>query len=147
QTTTGSVADALRNVPSVDVDMSGNVTIRGDQNVQILVDGQPSSLFKGAGAGQALLSLPADQYERVEVMTNPSAAYSPNGSGGVINLITKKTRKAGRSGSLRAAQGTAGRWSTGLTYAYKGDRVSATLAAGYRYDPQTSVDTDHRTLL
>jgi outer membrane receptor protein involved in Fe transport len=147
QATTGSVADALRNVPSVDVDLNGNVSIRGDGNVRILVDGQPSSQFKGPGAGQALLSIPASQFERVEVMTNPSAAYSPEGSGGVINLITRKTRKAGTSGSIRAAQGTRGRWSVGANAAYKGDRLTATVATGYRYDPQRSVDDDRRVTL
>ncbi len=140
----GSIADALRNVPSVDVDLNGNVSIRGDAHVQILVDGQPSGLFKGAGAGQVLTTLPADQYERVEVLTNPSAANSPEGSGGVINLITKKTRKGGLSGAVRAAQGTRGRWSAGLSAAYKADKFSATLAAGYRYDPQRSVDDSRR---
>ena len=90
-----------------------------------LVDGKPSGMFKGVGFGQVLLSIPADQYERVEVMTNPSAAYSPEGSGGIINLITKKTRKAGASGSIRANQGTRGRWSASANAAYKGDKLSA----------------------
>ena len=89
QATTGSLADALRNVPSVDVDPEGNVSLRGDANVTILVDGRPSGILTGPGRGQALIQLPASQYARIEVMTNPSAAYSPEGSGGVINLITK----------------------------------------------------------
>jgi outer membrane receptor protein involved in Fe transport len=147
QTTTGSIADALRNLPSVDVDLNGVVSIRGDANIQILVDGQPSSQFKGPGAGQALLSMPAGQYERVEIMTSPSAAYSPEGSGGIINLISKKTRKAGTSGSVHAAQGTRGRWSMGATAAYKTDRLTASIDAGYRYDPQHSTDTDKRQTL
>ena len=144
QATTGSIADALRNVPSVDVDLNGNVSIRGDGNVQILVDGQPSSQFKGPGVGQALTSIPADQYERVEVMTNPSAAYSREGSGGIINLITKKTRKSGTSGSIRASQGTRGRWSVGANASYKSERMTAAINIGYRDDPQRSVDNDRR---
>jgi outer membrane receptor protein involved in Fe transport len=72
-TTTGSISDALRNIPSVEVDLQGNVSLRGDSNVTIMIDGKPSSLFKGPGAAQALQALPADQIERVEVITNPSA--------------------------------------------------------------------------
>src|SRR5258706_9683059 len=87
QAATGSIADALRNVPSVDVDLQGNLSLRGDSNVTILVDGKPSPAFEGAGRADALQQLPADQIERVEVITNPSAALNPEGSGGGINLI------------------------------------------------------------
>ena len=69
QATTGSLADALRNVPSVDVDPEGNVSLRGDANVTILVDGRPSGILTGPGRGQALIQLPASQYARIEVMT------------------------------------------------------------------------------
>src|SRR5438270_412132 len=85
QTSTGTVADALRNVPSVEVDVQGNVSLRGDPNVTILVDGKPSSLFSGPSRGQVLQQLPANAFDRVEVMTNPSAAYRPDGSAGIIN--------------------------------------------------------------
>src|SRR5579864_6374038 len=84
-TTTGSISDALRNIPSVEVDPQGNVSLRGDSNVTILLDGKPSGQFRGAAAGQALQSLPADSIERVEVITNPSAEFSPEGSAGIIN--------------------------------------------------------------
>jgi outer membrane receptor protein involved in Fe transport len=144
---TGTLADVLRNIPSLSVDLNGTVSIRGDADVQILVDGKPSGLFKGVGAGQILQSIPADQYERVEVMTNPSAAYSPEGTGGIINLITKKTRKPGASGSMRATAGTRGRWGASATGAYKGDKLSAQIAGGYRYDPQHATDTDKLTTL
>src|SRR5690606_8920892 len=89
QAATGTLAEALRNVPSVDVDPQGNVSLRGDSNVTILVDGRPSAILSGPNRADAVLQLPADRYARIEVMTNPSAAYSPEGSGGVINLITK----------------------------------------------------------
>ena len=75
QATTGSIGDALRNVPSVQVDVQGNVSLRGDANVTILIDGKPSSLFQGENAGQALQQLPADRIARVEVVTNPSAEF------------------------------------------------------------------------
>src|SRR5689334_11179444 len=71
QATTGSIGDALRNIPSVDVDVQGNVSLRGDPNVTIMIDGKPSGLFRGEARGQALQNLPANQFERVEVITNP----------------------------------------------------------------------------
>jgi outer membrane receptor protein involved in Fe transport len=101
QAQSGSIADALRNLPSVDVDVQGAVSLRGDPNVTIMIDGKPSSLFKGIARGQVLQSLPANGFERVEVMTNPSAAYRPDGSAGIINLISKKTRQPGKGGSVR----------------------------------------------
>lgn len=138
QATTGSLADALRNVPSVDVDPEGNVSLRGDSNVTILVDGRPSGILTGPGRGQALIQLPASQYARIEVMTNPSAAYSPEGSGGVINLITKPTApKPGTqsTGSLRVNVGDNGRWNAGLSGSYQKDRLTLSGDASYRSDP------------
>ncbi|GLK49089.1 TonB-dependent receptor [Brevundimonas intermedia] len=138
QATTGSLADALRNVPSVDVDPEGNVSLRGDSNVTILVDGRPSGILTGPGRGQALIQLPASQYARIEVMTNPSAAYSPEGSGGVINLITKPTApKPGTqtTGSVRVNIGDNGRWNAGLSGSWQKDRLTLSGDASYRSDP------------
>lgn len=138
QATTGSLADALRNVPSVDVDPEGNVSLRGDSNVTILVDGRPSGILSGQGRGQALIQLPASQYARIEVMTNPSAAYSPEGSGGVINLITKPTApKPGTqtTGSLRTNIGDNGRWNTGVSGSWQKDRLTLSGDLSYRADP------------
>jgi outer membrane receptor protein involved in Fe transport len=101
QAQSGALADVLRTIPSVDVDLQGNVSLRGDQNVTIMVDGKPSGLFRGAARASAIQGLPADRYERVEVITNPSAADSPEGGAGIINLITKQARKAGGSGSAK----------------------------------------------
>jgi outer membrane receptor protein involved in Fe transport len=119
QATAGSISDALRNVPSLEVDVNGNVSLRGDPNVTIMIDGKPSGRFKGENKGQALQSLPASQIERVEVITNPSAAFNPEGSAGVINLITKKTAKPGLGGSVRANVGSAGRQNGGLIISRK----------------------------
>ena len=140
QATTGSLADALRNVPSVDVDPEGNVSLRGDANVTILVDGRPSGILTGAGRGQALIQLPADQYARIEVMTNPSAAYSPEGSGGVINLITKPTAPrpgVQTTGSIRVNVGDNGRWNAGVSGSYQKDRLTLSGDLSYRADPNS----------
>lgn len=140
QATTGSLADALRNVPSVDVDPQGNVSLRGDSGVTILVDGRPSGILSGEGRAQALLQLPADRYARIEVMTNPSAAYSPEGSGGVINLITKPTApRAGTqtTGSIRANVGDNGRWNAGASGSWQKDKLTLSGDLSYRSDPGT----------
>ena len=109
QQSTGSLADVLRDVPSVQVDMDGNVSMRGDPSVTILVDGKPSALFSGPGRAQALQSISPNQYERVEVMTNPPAGVTAEGTGGVINLISKAPPKGGAaptaSGTAKATVG------------------------------------------
>ncbi len=110
QAANGSLADALRNVPSVDVDPRGTLSVRGDSNVTILVDGQPSALFQGQNAADVLKQLPADQFERVEVITNPSAAYKPDGTGGIINLISKKSHTIKPTGTIKASVDPAGRY-------------------------------------
>ncbi len=146
-TTTGSVSDALRNIPSVEVDPQGNVSLRGDSNVTILLDGKPSGQFKGASAGQALQALPADSIERVEVITNPSAEFSPEGTAGIINLISKKTRKAGATGSMRVSLGNHGRKQAGITAAYNSEKLALSADANGRYDPQSAGGLDTRQIL
>lgn len=133
---TGSIADALRNIPSVEVDVQGNVSLRGDANVTILIDGKPSGQFNGDGKADALQSLPADQIDRVEVMTNPSAAFRPDGSAGIINLITKKTQKPGVNGSVRANVGSDGRYNLGASATRRAGKLTLSGDAGYRYDNQ-----------
>lgn len=137
QATTGSLADALRNVPSVDVDPQGNVSLRGNSSVTILVDGRPSGIMSGEGRAQAILQLPADQYARIEVMTNPSAAYSPEGGGGVINLITKPSAPrpgVQTTGSVRANVGDNGRWNAGISGSRQEGKLTLSGDLSYRYD-------------
>ena len=141
---TGSIADALRSVPQVEVDVQGNVSLRGDSNVTILVDGKPSSLFQGDNKAQALQSLPADQIERVEVMTNPSAEFRADGSAGVINLISKKARGVGASGSLRFTAGDGDRVTAGASGGYNSAKLNLTGDLGFRQDSQKSRATDDR---
>lgn len=136
QTQSGSVADALRNVPSVQVDVQGNVSLRGDPNVVILIDGKPATQFQGDDRGQALQSFPASQLDRVEVITNPSAEFGANGSGGVINLVTKKAKGVGLTGGLRLSAGDDGRMVAGGNLGFNGDRVSLTADATFRADSQ-----------
>jgi outer membrane receptor protein involved in Fe transport len=147
QTSTGSLADALKNVPSLEVDVQGNVSLRGDSSVEILVDGKPSGLFRGEGRADALQQLGADQIERVEVITNPSAAYRPDGSGGVINLITKKGRGAGGSGSVRGNLSDNGRYNLGASGAYNSNKLTVTGDAGVRHNKSKFTSVDQRSRL
>jgi hypothetical protein len=142
QATNGSVADALRNLPSVEVDLQGNLSIRGDQNVTILVDGKPSPAFEGNNRAAALQRLPADQIERVEVITNPSADQNPEGSAGVINLITKKSRGGGLTGSAYVSDGSGGLKRGGLNLSFNTPKLAVTvvLSGNYQRNKQHYVD-------
>lgn len=143
QATTGSIADALRNVPSVEVDLEGNVSLRGDPNVTILIDGKPSGMFEGEGRGDALQQMSADQIDRVEVMTNPSAAYRPDGSGGIINLVTKTSRRAGASGSVRFSAGNEGRFNGGVGANWNAGKLGLSGDFGFRREHmQGGVEVD-----
>jgi outer membrane receptor protein involved in Fe transport len=140
----GTVADALRNIPSVEVDLQGNVSLRGDPSVTILIDGKPSGLFQGEGRGQALQQMSADRIDRVEVSTNPSAEFRGDGTGGVINLITKKAKGAGRTSGLRLTAGDGGRGGVSGNIGYNGGKLSASGDLGYRRDTADQVDYEHR---
>lgn len=97
----GTAADILRNVPSVNVDLDGNLSVRGKENVTLLVDGKPSAMF-GNDAATALATIPASSIESVEVITNPSSKYEAQGMNGIVNIILKKDRKPGYNGMLNA---------------------------------------------
>jgi outer membrane receptor protein involved in Fe transport len=146
QATTGSIGDALRNVPGLDVDVQGNLSLRG-QTVTILVDGKPSGIFRGDNAGQVLQSMGADQYERVEVITNPSAEFRPDGAGGIINLVSKKNRKPGYSSSVKVNVGSEARYNASVTGGYNADKLSVTANAAIRRDPQKFRFTRTRTTI
>jgi outer membrane receptor protein involved in Fe transport len=141
---TGSIADALRNIPSVEVDVQGNVSLRGDPNVTIMIDGKPSTMFNGDGKADALQQMSADQIDRVEVMTNPSAAYRPDGTAGIINLITKKTRKQGATGSFKLNVSPNDRYNTGVSGNLVRGKLTLSGDAGYRYDRQKFSSMDER---
>ncbi|MDB5476238.1 MAG: hypothetical protein JWP49_1749 [Phenylobacterium sp.] len=145
QATSGSAADVLSKLPSVTVDPDGNLALRGDGNVTVLVDGKPSAQFSGPTRGLSLLQFPADQIDRIEVLTNPPAQYKAEGSGGVINIVTRKSAKAGVSGGAQASAGEYGRYVLGLNGAYNAGRLKASGAVGLRHDIRERRITDSRT--
>ncbi|MCI5081976.1 MAG: TonB-dependent receptor [Saprospiraceae bacterium] len=99
-----TAADILDNVPSISVDVEGNVSLRGSQNVRILINGKPSGLV-GVGDIEALRRMQGDIIERIELITNPSARYEAEGEAGIINIILKKDQEKGLNGSISANTG------------------------------------------
>ena len=103
-TSGGTVSDALGNVPSVTVDIDGAISLRGNENVRILINGKPSSIA-GFGDQDVFQQLPADAIESVEVITSPSARYDAEGTAGIINIILKREKTLGFNGSFRGTIG------------------------------------------
>jgi outer membrane receptor for ferrienterochelin and colicin len=145
QATTGSAADVLNNLPSVQVDADGGLSLRGDTAVTILVDGRPSAQLSGPAAGLGLLQFPASEIETIEVMTNPPPQYRVDGSGGVINIMTKKSRAAGLSGTAQLSVGDKRRFVSGLNVDYKAGPLSLSGGLSLRQDDKQRRITDRRT--
>ena len=95
----GTVSDVLDNVPSVSVDVEGNVALRGNDDVRILINGKPSGLV-GLNSTEALRQLPAEAIERVEVITSPSARYDAEGTAGILNIILRRSKLQGLNGAI-----------------------------------------------
>ena len=100
----GNVSDVLANIPSIDVDFEGNISLRGNSNVRILINGKPSGLV-GLSGPQGLRSLPSESIEKVEVVTSPSARYSAEGTAGILNIILKKQNLLGFNGNFNVNLG------------------------------------------
>ena len=133
--TGASALEVLNNVPSVNVSIEGDVTLRGSGGVQILINGKPSVLADEAGG--ALGTITADMLESIEVITNPSAKYEAEGSSGIINLILKKNEKTGLNGSVTVNTGIPGRHSVGLSLNKRTDNFNlfTQMGIGYKETP------------
>jgi len=126
----GSVSDVLDNVPSVSVDTEGNVSLRGSDNIRILIDGRPSQAINMA---EALRQLPADAIDKVEVITNPSARYDAEGGSGIINIILKKGKNQGFNGTFIASTGLPETYGLSANVNYKTEKLNYFTTAGYNY--------------
>ena len=142
--TTGSAADILNTLPSVEVDADGALTLRGDSSVTVLVDGKPSAQLSGPAAGLGLLQFPASDIDKVEVMTTPPAQYKVDGSGGVINIITKKSRSAGLAGTAQLSLGDMRRFVSAVNLSYGAGPLTLSGGIGLRQEYKQRTVTDHR---
>lgn len=136
-TNVGSDATELLNdVPSVDVDADGNISLRGSGNVRILINGKPSGLL-GISGSDALRQLQASMIERIEVITNPSARYDAEGQAGIINIILKKDKRLGINGTITAQTGYPHNHNAGLNLNYKRNwyNIFTSYNARYRKAP------------
>lgn len=131
----GSALDLLENIPSLETDFDGNVSLRGSDNVRVLINGRPSALL--SGGTDALASIPSSNIERVEVITNPSARYDAQGDAGVINIVLKRNRLTGLNGSVSARTGIPDdhRISTNLNSMTNNANWFANLGLRYRDRP------------
>lgn len=127
-----AASDVLDNIPSVEVDNDGNVSLRGNSSVEVWINGKSSGLTSDNRA-QILQQLPAESIEKIEVIDNPSAKFSAEGSAGIINIVLKKNRKAGYYGSLQAGGGTRGGANTSFNINYNSSKLDAYANIGYRH--------------
>ena len=131
----GTISDVLDNVPSVTVDAEGNVALRGNENVKILIDGKPSGLA-GINIADALKLLPAESVEKVEVITNPSARYDAEGGGGIINIVLRKGKANGVNGSVMVNAGDPETYGASVNLNKKSDDYN--LFSNFGYNNRTS---------
>jgi len=126
--TGGNAVDVLENTPSIQVDIEGNVSLRGSSNFTVLIDGRPSVL----GGSDALRQIPASALENIEVITNPSAKYEPDGTAGIINLVMKKNAMNGLNGIVNASVGTGDKYRGDFTLNYRTEKVNFFVGADWR---------------
>lgn len=131
--TSGTASEILDNIPSVTVDVEGNVSLRGSQGVRILVDGKPSGLV-GVRGSDGLRSLPANLIERVEVITNPSARYEAEGMTGIINIVLKKDRRKGVNGSFDLTTGWPHRHGAAVNLNFRRKKFNFFTNYGFRWN-------------
>lgn len=127
----GSVTDVLDNVPSVTVDVEGNISLRGNESVRILINGKPSAL--SGLSPQALQQLPAESIERVEVITNPSARYDAEGTAGILNIILRQSKTAGVNGSVNVFAGYPDNYGTAVSLNLRREKFNIFTTTTYRY--------------
>jgi outer membrane receptor protein involved in Fe transport len=141
----GSVSDILQNLPSVSVDINGNVSLRGSSNITFLLNGRPSSQLR-RNAPTRLQQIPANTIERIEVITNPSAKYDPHGAGGIINIIQRTGFREGFNGQVFQNIGNEKRYNTTLILNYGEKKFSSFASYSMRHSDGTNKYSDERTL-
>jgi iron complex outermembrane recepter protein len=141
--TGGTAADVLQNIPSVTVDATGNVSLRGKSNVTILIDGRPATLLAGDVAS-ALQALPAASIDNVEIITNPSSKYDAQGKTGIINIITKANKNQGLNGMFTLGAGTRDKYNGGLNINLRKNKWNYALNSNFRISNNYQRNTTER---
>lgn len=148
----GSASELLENIPSVEVDNEGTVSLRGSENVTVWINGKAQGLTSD-NQGSILEQLPAESIERIEVITNPSAKYSPEGTVGIINIVLKRDRKAGYYGSVQAGTSLMqdgddgylwGGGRAGANFNYSSGILDAYAQVNYRGHRNVGTNTSYR---
>jgi outer membrane receptor protein involved in Fe transport len=142
----GSASDILRNIPSVEVDIEGNISLRGSGELMILINGRPSPLM-GKNRAEVLQQIPANTIERIEVITNPSAKYRPDGTAGMINIVMKKNIKAGFNGNVTGNIGNKERANGSVTLNYKTTKLNTFATYSIRQDERNRFGNTNRQFL
>lgn len=127
----GTAIDVIRNLPSVSVDIDGNISFRGDQNVKILIDGKPYGM-NSANRNRILEQIPADQVEKVELISNPSAKYEAEGATGIINLVLKKNDISGYNGGFTLNAGTRDKYAGAFNLNFRNNKLAFSSSYDYR---------------
>lgn len=125
-----SVSDVLDNLPSIEVDIEGNVSLRGNESVRILINGKPSGLV-GISSNEALKQFPSESVEKVEVITSPSARYNAEGTAGIINIILRRSKLTGFNGSLSLNSGYPERYGVSANLNYRTKKLNFFNNIGY----------------
>ncbi|WP_286862618.1 MULTISPECIES: outer membrane beta-barrel protein [Sphingobacterium] len=139
----GTANDVLNNVPSVNVDSKGNISLRGQSDVRILINGKPSVI----SANNGLEQLSASSIEKIEVINNPSAKYEAQGTAGIINIVLKKNMLTGLNGSVQATWATPANHNGNINLSYKTAKVNLFGDIGFRYRDLTVKSESKRILL
>jgi len=141
----GNLQDVLQNVPSVSVDTDGTVTMRGSSNVKFLINGKPSALLGIDDGANALQSIPADQIERIEVITNPSSKFEASGTSGILNIILKKNKKVGFNGNVTGTLGYLPRTALNTNLSWRKNNWTWFLNGGGGYSENKSKNDTETT--
>ncbi len=141
----GNLQDVLTNVPSVSVDTDGTVSMRGNSNVRFLINGKPSSLLGIDDNSNALQSIPADQIERIEVITNPSSRFEASGTAGILNIILKKNKGKGFNGTVTGSLGYLPRTNLNTNLSWRKGNLTWFLNGGGGYDKRKNTRRNNTT--
>lgn len=138
----GNAVDILQNLPSINVDIQGNVSLRGSSNFTVLIDGRPTVMQ----ANEALQQIPATSIKNIEIITNPSAKYDPEGTGGIINIVTRKNVLMGVTGIVHLNGGLYDKYGGDFQLNYKTDGFKFFVGGDYDHEREPgSMEMENRT--